>query len=490
MVPARGAVRAALVTVLALATILSGQAQEAQSPRAAQAASTGIAPGRWSGTLSLNPGTPDPRAQAFQARFSFELLRADRGALADLPDQSMYGYPLDAVKWSASRISFELGAFGEGEELAFSGMFGGTGKNGRAAILGSVTGRSWRGTFMVSEEPPATYPGESELEFGVEGGALPGTLLLPPAGSASDAELPLVLLLSGAGAADRDGNNFNVPGKTDSLATLARMLAARGIASFRYDKRGTGRAYRMAESESSLPYGVHIRDAAAALRAVRGIPRWSRILVAGMNEGAWIGAAALNGLAGAEAFADGLVVLAASGKSPASRVRETIDQLEPDLAREAGILLDALLMGEKIGKVPAPLADLFDLTRQERLSTWMGFDPSRELALVQAPLLLVFGQSDLQAPASEFDLLLDARPGAAAFVIEGMNHALKRVGDDEEANYEAFSDPSFPVPAELADLVASFATVRPAPASVPRYRKPVREAGSAGQATTSTPPSP
>lgn len=462
--PARLA-RCALLVVLGLASILPGAAQAART-------GAGIAPGIWAGTLSLNPTPSNPRGQAFQTRLTIDLLGSDRGALADLPEETLYGYPLEEVKWSPSRISFELGAFGEGEELAFSGMYAGTSRDGRAAILGSVAGRSWRGTFMVSAEPAAVSPGESDLEFGVEGGSLPGTLLLPPGASGSDQALPLVVLLSGAGAADRNGNNFNVPGRTDSLAALARMLADRGIASFRYDKRGTGKAYRMADSESAIPYGTHIRDAAAALRALRGIPRWSRILLAGMNEGAWIGAAALNGLAGAEAFADGLAVLAASGKSPMVRVRETIDALDPALAPQAEALLEAIMRGDEIGTVPAPLAGLFDLTIKERLSSWFGFDPSRELALVQAPLLLVFGQADLQAPASEFDLLLEARPGAAAFVIAGMNHALKRVGDDEEANFASFSDPMYPVPEELADLLASFALVRPPPATLPRYRRP------------------
>lgn len=446
------------------------------APLAAESApvpipATRIQAGFWHGSMSLAPTSQNQGGEKFTASLSVELLEPGSGALADLPAQSMFGYPLDEVKSAPNRLSFILGALGPGEELKFDGMFAAKGREGFGSIVGSVAGRSWRGTFMLSLAIPQAFPGESEVSFAVEGGTLPGTLLVP-AGSGTDAErtrVPLVVFISGAGAVDRDGNNFSVPGRNDAVAMLARALAGRGIASLRYDKRGTGKAYALAESEATLPYGAHIRDAAAAISAARKMGAWPRLLVAGMNEGSWIGAAALNGLAGADAWADGLVALAASGKSPVNLVRESFAGLDSAVAREAESIVAAILEGKAYPEPSPQLADFFNPERRERLSSWLGFDPAFEFALVPTPLFLVFGGSDLQAPASDFDLMLKARPSAAAFTVPGMNHSLKDVGTDEEANYDAFSDPKFPLPAALVDLLESFAWVRPAPEGTMRY---------------------
>src|SRR6185437_11043535 len=56
---------------------------------------------------------------------------------------------------------------------------------------------------------------------------------------------PVVLIIAGSGPTDRDGNSPApvAPGRTldtDSYKLLAQALAAHGIASVRYDKRGIG----------------------------------------------------------------------------------------------------------------------------------------------------------------------------------------------------------------------------------------------------------
>src|SRR5690606_15539023 len=58
-----------------------------------------------------------------------------------------------------------------------------------------------------------------------------GSLLVP----ASAENPPLVILITGSGPTDRDGNQSFL--KNDSHKKLARALAREGIASFRYDKR-------------------------------------------------------------------------------------------------------------------------------------------------------------------------------------------------------------------------------------------------------------
>ena len=65
-------------------------------------------------------------------------------------------------------------------------------------------------------------------------GKLYGTLDLPR----SAPPFPVALVIAGSGPTDRNGNNSMLPGANNSLKYLAQGLAAAGIASLRYDKRG------------------------------------------------------------------------------------------------------------------------------------------------------------------------------------------------------------------------------------------------------------
>src|SRR5262249_61339665 len=63
---------------------------------------------------------------------------------------------------------------------------------------------------------------------------LAGTLALPK----NSARGPVVLILAGSGPTDRNGNGPLI--STDTYRLLAAGLAAQGVRSLRYDKRGIG----------------------------------------------------------------------------------------------------------------------------------------------------------------------------------------------------------------------------------------------------------
>ena len=81
---------------------------------------------------------------------------------------------------------------------------------------------------------------------GSQGATLAGTLLLPIWSELE--KVPGVVLVSGSGPTDRDGNNALVPERIDLLKQIAELLAEAGIASLRYDKRGIG-------ASSAKPHG-------------------------------------------------------------------------------------------------------------------------------------------------------------------------------------------------------------------------------------------
>jgi alpha-beta hydrolase superfamily lysophospholipase len=136
--------------------------------------------------------------------------------------------------------------------------------------------------------------GSEELRFQAGDAELAGTLIVP----AGPGPWPCVLLLSSWLARDRDGEwdrvghpSWFAPRLADApdgvLARMAAALAARGVASFRYDKRGCGRS---AGDWAAADLFTLIDDARDALGALRGRPEvdMRRTGIVGHGEGAAI----------------------------------------------------------------------------------------------------------------------------------------------------------------------------------------------------------
>src|SRR6266496_224788 len=88
-------------------------------------------------------------------------------------------------------------------------------------------------------------------------GEIFGTLELP----AAKQPVPVALVIAGSGTTDRNGNTPALPGSNNSLKMLADGLAARGIASLRYDKRGIAASRGAMTTEADLRFNHFIEDA-------------------------------------------------------------------------------------------------------------------------------------------------------------------------------------------------------------------------------------
>ena len=114
-------------------------------------------------------------------------------------------------------------------------------------------------------------------------GELFGSLLLPK----SDNPVPVVLIISGSGPTDRDGNNPD-GGRNDSLKRLAWVLAKHNIASVRYDKRGVAASLAATPDERNLTVEAYVADAEAWGRKLKTDPRFGQLILLGHSEGALI----------------------------------------------------------------------------------------------------------------------------------------------------------------------------------------------------------
>lgn len=281
---------------------------------------------------------------------------------------------------------------------------------------------------------------------GTDGAMLAGTLLLPLWSELQ--KVPGVVLIAGSGPTDRDGNNPLVPnspsgGRLDLLKQIAELLAAAGIASLRYDKRGIGASTprptgALEEQERFFVWDNFVGDVAAAhgelLRHDEVKPYATALL--GHSEGGLLALAAAGVLAAktmGPRKLHGLVLAATPGRPLADIVRAQIARNAPSLLEAAERTIGAIMT---TGHVPANLPReqqlLFPPYAGPFLQRALAFDPARALAGLDLACLILQGGADRQVvPMADVQPLIDAlgqrtAPGEA-LIAAGVSHNLKLI---------------------------------------------------------------
>ena len=235
----------------------------------------------------------------------------------------------------------------------------------------------------------AQQPATSEVRLDTGTGTLTGSLLLP----GGRQPVPVALLIAGSGPTDRDGNSAMLGGKNNSLRLLAEALAAGGIATLRYDKRGIGASAWAMTSEAALRFDNYVDDAAKWVAQLRADPRFSTVTIIGHSEGSLIGM-----IAAQAAGADGYVSIAGPARNAADILR---DQLRPNLPPESYQLADSILGELQAGRIwegdlPRSLAPIFRPSVQPYIISWFHYLPSAEVARLGIPVLIIQGTTDIQ----------------------------------------------------------------------------------------------
>lgn len=279
-------------------------------------------------------------------------------------------------------------------------------------------------------------------------GDLFGTLVLP----AVRTPVPVALIIAGSGPTDRNGNSPALPGKNNSLSMLADALAANGIASLRYDKRGIAASRAAMASENDLRFDNFVDDAAAWARQLRADKRFSTVTIIGHSEGSLIGM-----IAAKNAGADGFVSLEGAGRKAQDLLIEQLKpNLPPELFSQTERILAALTAGTMPDSVPPVLGALFRPSVQPYLISWFKYDPAVEIGKLDVPVLIVQGATDIQTSMTDANALAAGNKSARLLTIEGMNHILKEVSGDRMAQLPKYGDPSLPVVPKLIDEVVAF----------------------------------
>lgn len=271
-------------------------------------------------------------------------------------------------------------------------------------------------------------------------GTVEGTLEVPEA----SAPVPLVIIVSGSGSQDRDGNTPS--GKNpDIYKRLASGLRDAGIASLRYDDPGYAKSASAIPSKvEDITYELEVDVVRRWVDKLAGDPRFSSIAIAGHSQGS------LSAILVAEEREVSVVSLAGVGR-PAARVLH--DQMAPQLTAELLSTLDEALAklekGELAGKLPSPLDQLLPESTQPYWITWLKYDPRVEIAKVPGAALVVQGKLDVQVSVADAELLEEGKPDAELVLVDDMGHMLRKTtgktAATQSATYEKSDLPIHPV---------------------------------------------
>lgn len=307
-----------------------------------------------------------------------------------------------------------------------------------AALLVLLVSPLLQAAPVVSQRP-------IDLDTGT--GVLQGSLLRP----VSDKPVPVVLIISGSGPTDRDGNNPQ-GGRNDDLRKLAMLLARHGIASVRYDKRGVATGLPLAPDERTLSVEGYVADAEAWARLLKADPHYGPLILLGHSEGALIAS-----LAAPDAGAAAVISVAGSGRPLDQVIGEQLKgRLPPDLEQRSLQLLQRLKAGQYDSDVPAPLQVIFRPSVQPYLVSLLRQDPAAAFGRLKVPALIIQGRNDIQVSVADARALKAAKPDAQLVLVDGMNHVMRIVADDLKAQVASYNNPNLPLADALSGALTGF----------------------------------
>ena len=429
--------------------------------RGAAASAVSRAEGTWQGAIEVTN---------MRMRLQMHLSHDDKGKLVasvDSLDQGIQGIPASGVAENNGELSFEIPAF----QAEYHGRLS-TAKNeiaGEWAQNDTIE----KLDFHRSEQPlelrrpqtpakPYPYTVE-EVSFPAADGkaTLAATLTIPQ----GTGPFPAAVFVGGSGPTDRDETTAG----HKPFLVLADLLARKGIAVLRYDKRGIARSTGNYDQATMDDFANDTQAALNYLKARKEVdPKRSGAL--GHGEGGILAAQ----LAVHNRDLGWLVLLA----GPAATGERTLLRQSELIARTGGLPEEQIARSQQFDRLAyaavreertptaleARLKDLIDksglsaamppaaLKAQIRLMTtpwfrqYLDFNPVPVLEQIKCPVLALNGDRDLQVDADEtVPVLRQAyeKSGNKDFTvmeIEGVNHLFQKAQSGSPALYGAIEE--------------------------------------------------
>ena len=277
---------------------------------------------------------------------------------------------------------------------------------------------------------------------------------------------PAALLISGSGPVDRDSNAKRL--SINVMSELAAHLAASGISSLRYDKRGAG------QSDGdywSSGFDDNVVDAGAALEELRARPEVdaARIVVIGHSEGALIASA----LAADDKLA-GVVLLAGAAHNGKQVLRWQARMVAPTLPKPVQWLMRVLRQDlvktqtKRLERIESSTDDVIRIQFVKLNAKWfrefMAFEPTDALERAAVPVLAITGTKDIQVDPADVSVMEHAVPTSfTGHLVDDVTHLLRM--ESGPASVRTYKKQARrPIDPRVKELVTDWVTARTGPA--------------------------
>lgn len=288
-------------------------------------------------------------------------------------------------------------------------------------------------------------------------------------------KIPAVVMVTGSGPQNRDEEYCD----HKPFAVIADFLARNGIASLRYDDRGTGRSG--GNYLTATTYTIK-DDAVSGVDFLRSIPCIGKVGVLGHSEGGTI-----SFLIGAEDKADFIVSLAGmaiSGKETLMRQNShSLDKMTlSDTDKANSLKLIELVFDTIIGQVQRGVVATLDIdelsidnnlqvpqqilqslkmtqsTRAPWFDAFLVLDPREFLGKVTCPALAINGEKDKQVYPDNLTVIKEYVPQAKTILIPELNHLMQHAVTGEMTEYDGIRETISP---DVLDIIVQFIKKQP-----------------------------
>ncbi|PRP67250.1 alpha/beta hydrolase [Nonlabens agnitus] len=293
--------------------------------------------------------------------------------------------------------------------------------------------------FKMDKQETTTDPSVVDInEF------IKGTLWTPEGAD----QVPLVILFTGSGPNDRNGNSMMT--RNDSHKQLAKVLMENGIATYRYDKRSFT-LVKERKPTDDISFNDFVTDAQTVVAHFANDERFSKIILAGHSQGSLVA------LLSIDKNVDGFISLAGAADPIDQIIVQQIAAQAPGLDKEAAAVFAQMKTQDSVvTKVNPYLMSVVGPGIQPFMKSWMAYHPTDLIKDVAVPTLILNGTRDRQVSIDQAEKLHNALPESKLVIIEGMDHLFKKVGNDDIEAAKSYTDPSFPLHPELVEEILAF----------------------------------
>lgn len=338
----------------------------------------------------------------------------------DVPQQSLKDFRMHITQLNDTLVELQsppLNAAFKGKIQGKERIQGIWSQSGQSLPLELTPGTSNKVNRPQTPQEPLGYQTKEIAFHNAQDDVWLGGTLTYPVNYDPKKEYPVVLFISGSGSQNRDEEIFD----HKPFFVLADYLARNGIASLRYDDRGTGRSTGVPTACTTEDF---TRDAQAGIEHLRKKYPFKKIGIIGHSEGGTIAFRLA-----AENVVDFIVSMAGTGIKGDTLLTEQLNAIN----RIAGKPSDLTIESMKTALGP------------QQNTPWMKwfleYDPAPTIASVKIPVMAINGSKDMQVLAKSnltaIRNLLKENPSGQNLIKEypGLNHLFQHCQSGLPAEY-------------------------------------------------------